>query len=341
VLPVGRSPAVLLVLWVLAVIAVLLPATASAQAWLPVRGEIGIGALAQILRLSGHFDTDGGRLPECVPSRAYIGIAEFEYGFTDKLAFGARLPYVASRFSGHHDELCKAELDAIYEKIREVYPELVKSRDTGAFYATVQDFGFSLRYNLLDRGGTVLTPFVALIIPSHNYDTIGEAAPGAKLRALQVGVSAGRLFDVLPGTYVHARYGYSFVEKLNDIPLNRSNLELEAGYAVTPLVSVRGLLAWERTHGGLTYAEVMDRTLAPDGTLITPFIFLDHDRLLASQYWHVGAGTTVAITDTIDLNAAVLTYVAGAESHYGVGITFGLTFRILPPRFRATSTGTR
>ena len=321
---------------------VLLPATARAQAWLPFRGEGNISLIGQSLRLSGHFDTDGSRLIGCAPSSAYLAIPEFEYGLTNKLAVSARVAYVASRFTGNDSDPCTAELRQLYEEVRKNCPECptLTSLDTGAHYSTWQDAGVTLSYNVFDKGITV-TPAVGITIPTHAYRTVGEAAPGQGRRALHLGVSAGRLLDSLPGAYVHARYTWSFVQPLYGITLNRGNAELEAGYALTPTVSLRALLAWQQTQGGITYAEAVTRGFGADGRPATPVLFLDHDRLLRNRYVHLGGGATIALTDTIDLNAAVLTFVSGSDSHYGVGMTFGLGWKFMAARVPSPSNPVR
>ena len=133
--------------------------------------------------------------------------------------------------------------------------EELMTLDTGGYYATAQDFGFMLRYSLLEKGLAV-TPFVAATIPSHDYRTVGEAAPGQNRRALHIGMNVGRLLDpLLPRAYVHARYTYSFVQPIYGMSLDRSNAEFEVGYAVAPTLSVRALGAWQQTHGGLGWGE--------------------------------------------------------------------------------------
>ena len=188
-----------------------------------------------------------------------------------------------------------------YEEYRRTNPAAqASSVDTGDYYGTLQDFVFTLRYNLMERGLTV-TPVVSLIVPSHDYRTIGEASAGQNLLALQTGVNVGRLLDpVAPNAYVHGRYTYSFVQSYRDIPLNRSTAEFEIGYAIAPTVVVRALANWMRTHGGIPFDEAL-KDLS---------LFLEHDRLLSSRHWHVGAGATVTLTDALDLEAAVL-YVRG------------------------------
>jgi hypothetical protein len=313
--------------------AVWVPATVHAQAWLPLAREANLSILFQHINLAGHFYADGSKVPGSIPSIANLGIVEFEYGLTDKLAVGVRLPYVASKWTGSHDEPDIVDLRHIAEQLRELTPvtEELTSLDTGSYYATFQDFGLTLRYNLLEKG-LVVTPVLGATIPSHDYRTVGEAAPGQNRLALHTGVNLGRLLDpFLPRMYVHARYTYSFVQPVYDVSLNRSNAEFEAGYGVTPIVTVRAIAAWSESHGGLHWTEVYNRGFGLDGRPADPVMLLDHDRLIANRYWHLGGGGTVAVTDSLDLDAAVMKFVSGADTHYGVGVTVGMTWRLLKP----------
>lgn len=303
----------------LAVALLFVPAAAPGQsAWLPLNGESSVTFTFQTLDYGGHFDEHGTRLDGAVPSRALVGILEFEHGLTDKLALRARLPYVASRFTGDHDEPVTAFLNERYEEFRHTHPHLqVTSLDTGAYYATFQDFGFTLRYNVLD-GVVAVTPAIGLTIPSHDYRTVGEAAPGQNRRALHLGVNVGALlYPMLPRAYVHGRYTYSFVQPLAGVSLDRSNVEFEMGYAVTPRLSARAMANWLHTHGGVPFSVAYEDVE----------FYLVHDRLLASRYWHLGAGATFAITDSLELDGAFVTFLSGSDTHYGLGTTIGLTWR--------------
>jgi hypothetical protein len=332
----GRLSPASLALPLIVLVQLALPVPALAQAWLPLRGEGTLSLTGQHIRLSGHFDTDGSRLEDCGPSRAWLAIAEFEYGVTDKLAFTARLPpFVASRLSGAEDDPCIVELRALYDELHRQDPTTpLNPVAIGGYYSTFQDFGLTLRYNVLDKRGVAVTPVAGVTIPSHHYETIGEVAAGQDLFTVHTGVNVGVLFA--RRTYAHARYTYSFVQQLRGIPLDRSNAEFEAGYAVTPRLSLRGLAAWQRTHGGITYSESIARGFGGE-----PEVFFDHDRTLATRYWHVGGGTTVTLTDSIDVQAAVLTFVAGSESHYGVGLTAGVTWKVLSARLPSPSIARR
>lgn len=314
----------------LATLFVLVPSATSAQAWLPAKGEANLSVTYQVINLDGHFDVDGSKLPNAIPSRAHVAIVEVEYGLTDRFTMNVRLPFVASKFTGSPDDPYLAELRELLEEFRRMkeIPEALTSLDTGGYYPTFQDFGLLFRYNLID-GRVAVTPLFGVTIPSHDYRTVGEAAPGQDLNALHVGANVGWLLDpMVPRAYIHAKYAYSFVERAYDEFLNRSAAEFEVGYAVTPLVSVRALAAWAQSHGNLHWPEAYNRGFGLDGRPANPELLLDHDRLLASRYWHLGGGTTVSLTDSIDLDAAVVGYVSGADTHYGLGASFGITWRL-------------
>lgn len=294
------------------------PRHAKAQsAWLPFKGESALTFTFQSLDFGGHFDEQGTKLEGAVPSRAFLWILEFEHGFTDKLAITARLPYVASRFTGDQGEPVTRLLRERYEQFRFTHPNaMVTSLDTGEYYVTFQDLGFALRYNLVERG-IVITPVVGVTIPSHDYQTVGEAAPGQNRRALHTGVNVGTLlYPLVPRAYGHGRYTYTFVQNLAGVPLDRSSAELEVGYNITPRVSVRALVNWLRTHGGVGFTEAYNDVE----------LYLVHDRLLASRYWHVGGGATVSLTNSISLDGALVTFVKGKDTHYGAGLTLGLSW---------------
>lgn len=303
----------------------IIPIHANAQsAWVPFKGEGNLSLTFQALDYPGHFAEDGTRLDGAASSRGYLGIFELEYGWTDRLATLVRLPYIASRFTGSHEHPIMVFIHERYEELKATHPELPSelSLDTGDFYSTFQDFLFTVRYNVYDRGLTV-TPVVGLTVPSHHYKTVGEAAPGQDRIALHTGVNVGRLLDpILPHAYVHARYTYSFVQKIANIPLDRSSADFEVGYGINSRISVRALGNWLFTHGGIGFLEAAENLL----------LFLSHDRLLAAHYWHLGGGTTIALNDTMDLDAAVISAISGADTHYGVGMSLGLTWRFLTPR---------
>jgi hypothetical protein len=317
---------------VIAFLSVAVPAGVEAQsAWVPFGGEGNVSFDFHSLNHGGHYNENGTKLEGVGETQSFYAIVKFEYGLTDHLAVTARLPYVASKYTGALDEPNLVSILKTYDEYREIDPAAGFSVDTGDYYGALQDFVFTLRYNLLERGLTV-TPVLGVIVPSHDYRTIGEAAAGQGLKVLSAGVNVGRLLDpLLPKAYVHGRYTYSFVEEYRDIPLDRSTAEFEVGYGIAPTVVVRGLANWMTTHGGLTFLESLEDLS----------LFLQHDRLLASSHWHLGAAATVTLTDALDLDASFFKFVTGRTARYGAGFSVGLTWRVLEPRIPEPSTEMR
>lgn len=298
-----------------------LPAIVFAQAWTPPQGDGTVSLSYQTLSFKGHFDPAGHK-ERAGASRALLAILELEYGLTDKMALDFRLPYVASRYTDTRPS--SAELRGLFDAVQQqVKGNTLKFLDDGTYTATFQDFRVGLRYNLLTHP-LVLTPFVEVTIPSHDYQIVGESAPGRNLRELQIGANAGRrLNPILPKLYVQGRYAYAFVQRSLGVPLNRSNADLELGYIFNRSFSFRALGSWQRTHGGLRFDPHGGLNANPN---LTPLQFLTHDRLLQSNHWHFGGAGTFALTRSVAVNAGVVTFLSGANTHYGTGITIGMSW---------------
>lgn len=285
-----------------------IPLPAFAQAWLPPKGEGWVSLGAETIFFDGHFDDVGHRVG-AGKSRASSLLLGLSYSFTDRLMGEVTLPYVITRYTGNPADLTFGK------------PAFVPAvLDNGSSHSTFQDFRLGLHYNVLResrrRGlqNLSVTPFFSFIVPSHSYDYEGESAFGRDLREYALGVSAGRpLAPVLPKAYVEAQYSYSFVQSVNDVPLNHSNVDLEMGYFLSHSLSVRGFGSWLGTHGGVTVDQVFQN----------PALFPVHDRLLRASYWHLGVGTSYSLTRSLDLSLSYVTYLAGTSTHYGKGISIG------------------
>lgn len=269
---------------------------AFAQAWLPERGEATASVVLQSLTFAGHFDSSGNRVP-MLPSIAKSALFGFGYGITDKVAVSVDLPYIVTRFTGHDEP---------------VTPTVI---DDGSHHGIVQDFRFDVRYGALN-GAFAIAPSFTLVIPSHNYKTVGEAAQGRNLREGILGLNVGRILG--SSAYVHGRYSYAFVEKVYGLSTNRSNVDMEVGYFVNRKLSVRALTAVQRTHGGIHFP----------GGAVTPLLMLEHDRILRNNYWHAGGGAAYSVSPTVDLQAAVVKLVSGSDTHAGYGVTLGASWRL-------------
>jgi hypothetical protein len=268
-----------------------------AQAWVPEKGEGFVALGYQRIAFDGHF-TDAGVRRDRRQSRSNSGVFDIQYGIADRTALSLSIPYIGSKYTGLQE------------------PFAATFVDDKTYHGTFQDFRFELRHNIEDKP-LALTPFVALIVPSHKYQTVGEAAPGRHLVEFHTGVNAGRFLDqILPRAYVHGRYTYAFVEKDLGVPLNRSNVDLDLGYFVTSTLSVRALANWQWTHGGILFPYEAD----------TPELFLHHDRLLRANFFHVGGGCSFSPSRTVDIDGAIVTFVSGSNTHYGTGLILGVTW---------------
>ena len=210
--------------------AALCPSPLYAQSWLPDAGQGAVSVIFQDTSVKQHLFSDGQAI-DAGHIDSHNVMLDVTYGLTGKIALGVSLPYIAARYDGSR-------------------PHPGSLLDDGLYHGTMQDFRFSVRYGLV-TGGTTITPFADLIMPSHDYHYYGHAAPGRRLTELQLGAGVGHVFDHLPALFVQGRYGFGFVEEPLGTSHNRSMLDAEIGYFVSPRLRVLALTASQYTHGGL------------------------------------------------------------------------------------------
>ena len=208
------------------------------------------------------------------------------------------VPFVASKFNG-------------------TFPPgaLLGRLDDRKYHGDFQDFRGELRCMAIE-GDLAVTPFVGVNLPTHNYEVVGEAVPGKHTRELFLGVAAGRsLALLLDSAYVQVRYAYSFVQKVDpDIErLDRSNIDLELGYAATRRLSVRAFSAWQIGHGGLDLEDMYSH----------PDLFRVHDRAIRTNYWNLGAGITVLATPRLEIFGAFVKTISGENAHQARSLYLG------------------
>ena len=292
------------------------PVTSFAQAWLPSKGEGSVSIGFQSFHVRWHLERDGSEQEE---SNIHIRnmTADATYGLTDKVALDFGIPYVASRF-GALSHPCPEPVPGYLP----CAPAESDTIDNGNYYGTFQDFRLNVRYAMWNRG-LALTPSLAVVLPSHGYETHGHAAPGRHLNELGLGLNAGRsLGPMRTNIYVHASYVYTIAQHLVhhdlDLHLNRSNADFEMGRALTPALTVRGFGSWQRTHGGLEWTD----DLFASGSVHEEI----HDRAARAGYWRLGAGAAFSVTESLDVNVSVLSTVSGRNTHKVGGFVFGTTW---------------
>ncbi len=233
-----------------------------AQAWVPAQGEGAVAISFQDLDVTRHLASttrvDAGHI------NSVVLLADVTYGVTDKVAIDVALPFVSSKYRGP-------------------YRHPNTTIDDGTFHSSFTDVRMAVRYNLT-RKGTVLTPYIGTIVPSHDYPYYGHAAAGERLHELQVGTYAAKLFTAgVPGLFVTGRLAYGFVEHVQDISHNRSMGDLEVGYFVGQAFRVFATAAGQYTHGGIDF---------PAGGLpAVPLQYKSvHDIIQRVHYVHAGGG---------------------------------------------------
>lgn len=281
-----------------------LPDRALAQAWLPPRGDGTVTITYQSTLARGEL-TSAGQLLGDDTVRAHGLISEVEWGLTDRIALNLALPFVTAkhRGDGPHPINIRGEPKPI---------------DDGTYHGGAQDFRFGLRYGL-KTGALAIAPFAEGIIPSHHYEALGHSAIGKDLRAFRMGVSVGGFLDALPGLYFQSQLSYTIAQQVVGIRPNRSGLDSEVGYFVTPRLALRFVESLSIVHDGTDF---------PDPRSVIPnLIYLNHDRLKKNRILNLGGGIAFAFTDSLSGFAAVAGMAWGRNVHPHRGISGGLNWR--------------
>jgi hypothetical protein len=291
----------------LVVCAAFVPAPAHAQAWPAPAGAGSVTLSTQVIDNTGHRLSDGFLLQDGKSRSAGAGL-DVDFALTDRLAVSLGLPYVAAKFIGPGPPPL-------------VFRPVDRCR---CWNSAWQNVNAAVRYTVIN-GVVALTPSLTVVVPSHNYEWLGEAVVGFGLRELRLAVDAGvRLEQVSPRLAISTRYQYAAVEDVLDVPNNRSNASLTLSYLLSERLSVRSGASWQRTHGGLRFGSLPGAALVVPGEANTAERFFQHDRLLRDNHWHVGGGVTYSLP-RVDVFASYLQFVAGTDTHAGKALTLGVS----------------
>ena len=272
------------------------PGVALAQAWVAPGGLGAINVVYQAIANTGHRLHDGTML-RGYDSASRGVLFEFDYALTDRLSVTAGLPYLGSKYQGPEPSLF-----------------LLPTDECLCWTTGWQDLNVTARYNLFNDT-FALTPSVSIGSPTHNYNYFGEAVLGRNLNEVRIAVDAGHRLDFIsPRLSVSGRYSYAFVEEVLDIPNNRSNFSLDGSYLITRTIAARGVLSWQRSHGGL-------RSIDID----TEEEFVQFDRILKDNYFHLGGAVAYSFP-RFDVFAAFVGYVSGTDTHSGRVLTVGMSY---------------
>ena len=278
------------------VVLLLFVSDARSQAWLPAGGALALSmTYSNVLNLE-HYLPDGGEVDVGHTRTDSYGFL-VTYSPNDRVMLTAGLPYVRTRYWGERP-----------------HPTEV---DNGHHHSTFTDLRLSVHYQWLEQP-IALAPYVAVVTPVADYETMGHAAPGRGLNEAWVGFGIGKNLDAwLPRTYAQARVNYAFVEQVADIAHDRSNVDVEVGYFFTPRWSVAALGFWQFAHGGV------DVPMPPTNPL-----FRYHDQLAAESFFNAGLGVSWLAAPTLSMYGNLLTSVRGENGHkLNQGVALGLSYR--------------
>jgi len=234
------------------------------------------------------------------------------YSPTDRVMLSAGVPYVRSEYHGPrpHRDLAGNPLEV----------------DNSDYHGFFTDLHLELDYQVVLEP-VALVASLALVEPTHTYPALGHAAPGRDLKEKWVGFFVGKSLDLwIPRTYVQARYSFAFVEPVAGIGHDRSNVDFEVGHFVLPEWSVRGLLFWQHTHGGI---DTPIPQFYPNGQPNPLFPY--HDQLSADGFLNVGLGTSFLISRRVMLFLLYDTSLSGKNGHkLGQGMNLGFEYSFTP-----------
>jgi hypothetical protein len=267
---------------------------AMGQTWLPEAGTLSFALTFNDALHKDHYVANGDEV-DVGHTRVQSYAALVSYSPTDRLMFVAGVPYIRTRYWGPPSHGGAVDIHV----------------DDGSTHDTFTDLRVSAHYQLMEHP-VALTPLVAIVVPTHDYETFGHAAHGRMLNEYWVGFQAGKNLDEwIPRTFTQLRYTYAFVEEVQDISHDRSNVTLEIGTFLTPNWNVSAYGSWQQTHGGI------DLPIGPSHPL-----FEEHDRIGDDEYFNAGLGTGYSLTGEW---SAFVTYMQGVKGRNGHKLNQGLT----------------
>jgi hypothetical protein len=276
-----------------------IPFSVSAQAWLLPQGEGTVSLSYQNLLVTNHA-FENGDAHDIGHMLSHALTLDADYSITGNLAVRVAVPYIAGKYDG-------------------LYPHQLPA-DNGTYRSTFQDFTTDVRYNLTKRR-VVLTPFLRVVIPSNNYAYFAHSAAGRDQREFHLGTNFGRRLDpLIPKAFVQAQYSYAFVERVLGIAANRSNLEVQLGYFLTPRISLIATGQGMYTHSGVE----LNFNLFQAGLMGDQWIH--HDQIAKASLLDLGGGATFAVTPSWQMFLTLAHSIEGRNVHlHAAVVTIGVS----------------
>jgi hypothetical protein len=256
---------------------------AHAQSWLPSAGSKDVTLAYVDTWVTKHYLSDGSEV-DAGHIRTFSYLVGADYSPTDRWMLSASLPLIESEYHGSSP-----------------HPTEV---DDGRYHATITDLRVEAHYQWLLQP-LAIAPYVAYVLPTHDYETLGHAAPGRGLDETWVGVAIGKTLDRwIPRTYIDTRFTYAFVQAVQHISHDKENVEVNVGYFFTPYLSAQGMWHWQQTLGGIQLPVPKTNPL-----------FYYHDQLGAANYTSVGGSIAWSYSDRSQFSFSYLTDLMGRNGH--------------------------
>jgi len=278
------------------------PHPATAQVVVPPRGEGTVTVAFESYRHTGHFDKDGNKTYNTSTETQTV-IGHLDFGVTNTIGLAVSVPFISSKYTGPPTYI--------------VPPGIVTHAgplDNGEYHSAFQDLHFEVR-RMFATGPVVIAPLFGIGLPTHDYETQGESAPGRHRKELQVGVGVST--DIVPRTEINARYAYTTLERVDGFPYTASIIDVHGDVSVTSRFGIQGLADLQIGHQRPTTAELLP-------------IWPSHDRFINASQLALGGGASWSITRTTDVHVFGLATVRGDHgAHiarmFGIGMskTFG------------------
>jgi hypothetical protein len=289
----------------------ILPAFASAQAWVPDKGEGTVTLTLQDNFVKKHLGSSGERL-DVGHIRTFVLLQDIDFGITNKLAVDINIPFVRSKYYGPRPHQLPV--------------------DDGNYHNNFQDVRMSLRYNLRTHP-FMITPFVALGLPSNDYIYFAHSAAGTAQREYVIGCSFLRdLEGTLPRSYVQGSYLFLVPQEVMGIRTYRSRVDMDVGHFVTNRVSIRALSNLQIGHAG--YGVGHSLTDGGDFPVRKPsnIMWYHHDQTSRISYLNIGGSTSIGISKSWSAFLALFTTVWGRNGHaLNLGEVVGLSWTYRTP----------
>lgn len=289
---------------------VLASRTAHAQAWVGYRNNLNLSLTYSYVTSNDVVaDSNGTGELKNQPIINHSAVIGVEYDPLDRWAVNAQLALIADQWNGTMGAH--------------------GNWDDGSLHFASQDARIGTRYMAL-TAPFALTPDIAVSFPTSNYVDSGFAGGGRHIDMLHLGLSAGKLFySGIPGLFLEGKYEFSLGTgvktsdpKTAQVNQNRSDVNLVAGYYITPAFEVHLASDMRWTHGGVDFTKF--------GTgAYTAAEMKYHDRLLHESFILFGGGLSYYVTNSLQLGAMVRFFMTGYNTRDSNVFGLSLNYQVM------------